>query len=336
MAWTVAANCGAGVYDMDRNSMKVKIWGVRGAFPVANVDFLKYGGNTACISVDCGGRMVVFDAGSGLMQLGNQLYQSGKKRIDILLSHLHIDHCLGLLNFRPMFDPEAEIHLYGGRGDTAGLRQSLETLIGGPYWPLELRDFPARVEIHEITPGESFYLAEDGEAAGKMEAMEEEAAGATEKVLERSIPSERKTGRVKGSQKEENCKEHVRIRTMPGNHPNQSLLYRLEYGGKSIVHVLDCELNEEIFPTLSEFAREASLLIWDANFTDEELERHRGWGHSSWEQGIALRRRAEAETVLMTHYASSYKDRFLQEQERLAAMEDAASRFAREGMELEL
>ena len=292
---------------MDRNSMKVKIWGVRGAFPVANADFLKYGGNTACISVDCGGRMVVFDAGSGLMQLGNQLYQSGKKRIDILLSHLHIDHCLGLLNFRPMLDPEAEIHLYGGRGDTAGLRQSLETLIGGPYWPLELRDFPARVEIHEITPGESFYLAEDREAAGKMEVLEEE-----------------------------NCREHVRIRTMPGNHPNQSLLYRLEYGGKSIVHVLDCELNEEIFPTLSEFAREASLLIWDANFTDEELERHRGWGHSSWEQGIALRRRAEAETVLMTHYASSYKDRFLQEQERLAAMEDAASRFAREGMELEL
>lgn len=322
---------------MDRN-LKIKIWGVRGSFPVANANFLEYGGNTACIAADCGGRIVVFDAGSGLMALGNELYGRGKKRADILLSHLHMDHCMGLFHFQPVFDPDAEIHLYGGRGETRGLGQCLETLIGPPYWPLGFPEFPARVEVHEIVPGEAFSLAAqtgtgavpaagEGNARGEIAGVKAE-AGTGEGAVDTAGEGRMQAARDSGPQ---DC---VRIRTMPGNHPNQSLLYRLEYAGKSIVYALDCEMNRETSARLSEFAEKADLLIWDGNFAGKDLECHRGWGHSSWEEGIALRRESNAKRVLMTHYASSYPDDFLREQEQLAMHMDPACCFAREGMEL--
>lgn len=274
---------------------KVKIWGVRGSLPTVGPDYLGYGGNTACISVECGERLVVFDAGSGLITLGNLLARGTQKRIDILLGHLHIDHCLGLFGFKPMLDAGTEIHLYGRGADGIGLQGQLEKLLGPPYWPLGLRSFPARVEVHDIEPGSLFPLA---------------AASASG--------------------------ESLRVRALAGNHPGGSLLYRLESGHKSIVHALDCEMTDGIFDALGRFSKNADLLIWDANFTEEDFVRHRDWGHSTWKQGIALRQAAGAKRVLMTHYSSEYEDGFVREQERLAARADPVCLFAREGMELEI
>ena len=113
---------------------------------------------------------------------------------------------------------------------------------------------------------------------------------------------------------------------MEGNHPGGSLLYRLEEmtdenggyktGGKSLVYGLDCEINEDIFSACAAFAKESSLLIWDAGFAGEDLRP--GWGHSTWQQGIAMRQAAGAERVLMTHYNWAYSDTFLWRQEELA------------------
>ena len=72
-------------------------------------------------------------------------------------------------------------------------------------------------------------------------------------------------------------------------------------------------------------------MVWDANFTSQDLARHPGWGHSSWEQGVELGREAGAGLILMTHYNQSYTDDFLREQERLAAGPGVC--FAREYME---
>ena len=61
---------------MERNWV-VTVWGVRGAVPRAEADFKEYGGNTSCICADCGGELVVFDAGSGIVRLGEALAQAG-------------------------------------------------------------------------------------------------------------------------------------------------------------------------------------------------------------------------------------------------------------------
>lgn len=280
---------------MEKSAWTVKVWGVRGSFPVPEKDFLEYGGNTSCVSADCGEKLIVFDAGSGLIRLGNAISHSGRKRVDILLSHLHIDHCLGLFGFRLLHDPEAQIHLYGSAQEGRSFRENLERLFCTPYWPLGLEDFPARIELHEVAPGTSFRLAG-----------------------------------------EENAAEGIEVRTLAGNHPNGSLLYRLESGEKSIVYALDCETDGDTALRLAEFSHGADLLIWDANFTEEELGRRTGWGHSSWRQGIALRRAANAKTVLMTHFSSDYTDEFLRGQEQLAAQADTAVLFAKEGTEVML
>lgn len=123
------------------------------------------------------------------------------------------------------------------------------------------------------------------------------------------------------------------ITTLRGNHPGDSLLYRLEGCGKTLVYALDCEMDQNMFTALACFAQNADLLIWDAAFAPDDLKK--GWGHSTWQEGLALGRLAGVKRVLMTHYSRSYSDRFLSEQEKLAGT-DSRCLFAREGMVLNL
>lgn len=266
---------------------KITVWGVRGSMPTPSKDFLRYGGNTSCVSVDYGSFLVVFDAGSGLTQLGKQLKNSGIKRVDLFLSHLHIDHVIGLFSFQAFHNPEMEIRLYGEAREGVSFRQQLETLIGPPYWPLSLKDFPARLRFCEVAP-------------------------------EQLIP----------------LPDGIFVRTLRGNHPNGSIYFRLEDDRRSMVYALDCELEEAVLPPIIQFARDTDLLVCDASFSVEDLAPRRGWGHSSWRQCLALRRACGAKLALLTHYSDSYDDRFLQQEERLAAIEDPDARFAREGMEV--
>lgn len=267
-----------------RNAWQLSVWGVRGSIPRADRSFMEYGGNTSCISL-YGSSSLVFDAGSGLACLGEHL--GDMQRIDLLLSHVHLDHIIGLFGFPPLYKPGMEIHLYGEAGTEGSFRQRLASLFCRPYWPLELMDLPASVYFHELRPGERFVL-DSG----------------------------------------------LKVSTLQGNHPGGSLLYRVDGEDWSVTYGLDCELDGALFPKLADFARGSSLLIWDANYAPGQ--KRTGWGHSTWEDGIALRRAAGAERVLMTHYDRTYNDAFLREQEKLACHADGACQFAREGMVLTL
>ena len=92
-------------------------------------------------------------------------------------------------------------------------------------------------------------------------------------------------------------------------------------------------MDQDMHTALAHFAQNADLLIWDASFAPGDLIK--GWGHSTWEEGLALGRQAGAKRVLMTHYAQSYSDVFLSEQEALGGT-DGRCLFAREGMVLRL
>lgn len=128
--------------------------------------------------------------------------------------------------------------------------------------------------------------------------------------------------------------EGLSVRTLRSCHPNQSLIYRLDGQGRSIVYTLDCELTDGIAPVLAGFAQGCGLLVWDANFAESDLRK--GWGHSTWKQGLGLAHAAGAAQVLMTHYDRSYTDAFLEQQEQLAKQESDRCVFAREGMEIVL
>ncbi len=249
-------------------------YGVRGAFPVTAPEMLDYGGNTSCYLAETGGEAVILDAGSGLAALG-RVWR--KCRADILITHLHLDHVMGLFSFPLLFDPQAEVVLYG----RPGFRTALEALIRAPYWPVGFADFPAKVVFQEVSPGERFQIG------------------------------------------------GITVDTLEGNHPNDCLYYRLEAAGSRLVYALDCELTEAFAPKLAAFARGADLLVWDANFVSADLRP--GWGHSTWEQGLAFAKQAGVRKVLLTHYDRDYSSSFLEEQETLAQAVFPDCAFAREG-----
>lgn len=137
---------------MNEKAWSVRVWGVRGSVPVPGAGCLEYGGHTSCVSVDCGDVLVALDAGSGLAELGAYMLREKRRRIDILLSHLHLDHIMGLFTFPPLHHRAFEIHLYG----TPDMVRALPGLIGPPLWPVGLSDCRATVRLHEFLPGRPF------------------------------------------------------------------------------------------------------------------------------------------------------------------------------------
>jgi ribonuclease BN (tRNA processing enzyme) len=98
---------------------------------------------------------VVLDAGTGIAALGRSL--GPEPRVDILLSHLHLDHIQGLGFFAPLFDEACEVHIWGPASPTVGLRQRLTRYLSPPLFPVALRDLPCRLTLHESALG-SFEL----------------------------------------------------------------------------------------------------------------------------------------------------------------------------------
>jgi len=137
--------------------VKVTLWGTRGSLASGGPDTVQYGGDTAAVELrGPAGEFVVLDAGSGIRPIGEQT-PSGTKRVDILLTHLHMDHIQGLGFFSPLFDPEIEVHVWGPGSTTLGLRERLTRYLSPPLFPVMLRDLPD-VTLHEIRPPASFAL----------------------------------------------------------------------------------------------------------------------------------------------------------------------------------
>lgn len=129
--------------------MKITLWGVRGSIPTINPFTKVYGGNTSCIEVEEDGCMLVLDAGSGITNL-NFSDNLDCPRIDILLTHLHIDHIQGLAFFKPLFDPSKEVHIWGPHTTTYNLRTRLGRYFSPPLSPVYFRDLSCQLFIHEI------------------------------------------------------------------------------------------------------------------------------------------------------------------------------------------
>ena len=132
--------------------MKVTFWGTRGSLASPGPETVRYGGNTACVEVrDADGGLIILDAGTGIRRLGAIL--EGVRKIDLFLTHLHLDHLQGLGFFGPLFRPDVEVSIWGPPSLRADLQTRLNRYLSPPLFPVRLKELGSRVTLRP-TPTE--------------------------------------------------------------------------------------------------------------------------------------------------------------------------------------
>lgn len=131
--------------------MRVTIWGCRGSVPTPGPETVRYGGNTSCVEVSLDdGSVLVLDAGTGIRGLGAELQARGVRRIQLFLTHLHLDHLEGLRFFAPLWDAAVTLDIWGPPSPTVALRERVGRCFSPPLFPVDLRHVPARVSFHDV------------------------------------------------------------------------------------------------------------------------------------------------------------------------------------------
>ena len=129
--------------------MRVTLFGRRGSLATPGAETSRYGGNTSTVEVrENDGTVLVLDAGTGIRTLGAQV-RPDTSRIDILLTHLHMDHIQGLGFFAPLYNPGIDVHIWGPASSNLSLGARLSRYLSPPLFPVHLRDLP-RVTCHHV------------------------------------------------------------------------------------------------------------------------------------------------------------------------------------------
>jgi len=134
----------------------VRFWGVRGSIACPGPDTVRYGGNTSCVEFRCGKRLMIFDAGTGLRRLGQELMRPGAPtEMDLFYSHTHFDHVCGLPFFAPCYDPRRKIRMWAGHlRPGMGIEYVLNNMMIDPLFPIPMGVFAARIEYIDFRRGD--------------------------------------------------------------------------------------------------------------------------------------------------------------------------------------
>lgn len=133
--------------------MRLKFWGVRGSTPTPQQENLGYGGNTSCLELRLAdGQSLIFDAGSGLRNLGATLLkeaQGASLDLKVFLTHFHWDHIQGVPFFAPLYGPANRV-VFHSRTQHGNLAEILEGQMARPYFPIDLASVAAKREFAEM------------------------------------------------------------------------------------------------------------------------------------------------------------------------------------------
>lgn len=135
--------------------LQVRFWGVRGSVCASGPAFVEFGGHTPCVEIRCGRRLFIVDAGTGLTALGADLAGNAPQTIDILFSHLHLDHVTGLPFFKPVLLGDRMIRTYCGNLGGQSAAEALDRLFSPPLFPIRLDELPCTFEHHGFRAGET-------------------------------------------------------------------------------------------------------------------------------------------------------------------------------------
>ena len=135
------------------NHFELTVLGTRGSMPVNGKNFIVYGGATSCYRIRAGDQEIYLDAGNGILDAAIE----PNTRITVLLTHMHLDHIIGLPFFAALGQKNRRVDIYAK--SCAGLtgKEAINRLIAPPFWPLKLEQYPADVFFHEL-PEKNFSL----------------------------------------------------------------------------------------------------------------------------------------------------------------------------------
>jgi phosphoribosyl 1,2-cyclic phosphodiesterase len=292
--------------------MRITFWGVRGSFahPLSTEELLQrqkdllrevrlwglpseededrflnglpsalrstVGGNTSCVELTTGGQVLIFDAGSGLCNLGQQLMQGrcgrGEGHLKLFISHTHWDHIQGLPYFAPMYVQGNRIEIYSGFDD---MERRLECQQNPEFFPVSLSGVRADITFHRLAPDVPVQLTGPG------------GNGFQASVIAHEL-----------------------------QHPGGSYGFRVENGDGIFVYASDSDftsIEEEETRGHIEFFRDADALVFDSHFSFRESIHLCDWGHASAVLGTKLAGLAEVKELILFHHSPEYSDKMLYE-----------------------
>lgn len=280
---------------------QVTILGARGSIPVSGDGYTIYGGATSCVLLEAEAvsgagalptsQVVVFDAGSGLLNLPQRVWKEHPK-VHVFLSHFHLDHLMGIPMSPMMYDPSAEVIFYAKDGDK--IPEVFRQMMAEPLWPVGPDSFRAKLSYRSI-------------------GMQPVCLGASP---DRSA---------------ENAGCPLTVTAFPVTHPGGALAFRADWGNHSVVYATDCDPDEGTGRLLERFAADADLFILDAQYTDEEYERCRGFGHPSMRTSAQIIAASGAGKGLFFHHAPTHTDTQLGDMEKCLLQYRNSIFYAREG-----
>jgi len=258
-------------------SFRLRFWGTRGSIPTPGPSTVRYGGNTPSIEVRTPtGALVLLDAGTGIRELGRALIARANGSPitgDIYLTHAHWDHIQGIPFFAPAFQPGNRFTIWGAKSLAASIRRVVRDQMSPVVFPVAFEELAATFDFRELTD-------------------------------------------------ERHASDGFEVRAFPVRHPGGALGYRFAARGSDgeptqsvFVYISDNELrgadasmSDRWRGRLVEFIQGSRVLIHDATYTEDEYESHRGWGHSTYGDAVALALESGVETLVLFHHSPDRSD----------------------------
>lgn len=242
--------------------IEIRFWGVRGSRPNPSKEMVKYGGNTSCMSIQIGSRMFIFDGGTGIINLGKYILENDISDCHIFFSHMHWDHIQGI-----------------------------------PFFPVIYSEKPIGINMY----------GEDKEKKKFEDLIKAQMTAPYFPVALSSMDYKIKYHSI--DECEISFDDGVIVSSCRLNHPNGCFAYKLCCGGKSVVYAIDTEkLKGKRRECFVDFAGGADLLLYDAQYTKDEYfgtsgkNPKKGFGHSTFEDALAIYEDLKPETMYLWHH----------------------------------
>ena len=304
------------------DELRIKFWGVRGSYPAPGTETVKYGGNTASVEIRAGERTILLDAGTGIIPLGRELVWTtpalaggARERageIMLLFSHLHHDHIQGFPFFVPAYMPATRLHIFGPDSTHETLAHVLEQNQSAATFPVKLRDMSATKEIQSVQESQIIVWDEAG-----VRVAESTSGLGSDAVV-------------------------IRIHKSYA-HPGGVYVYRITWRGKSVVYATDTEGYVGTDRRLVQFAKDADVLIHDAQYLEAHYRGQlagfpatQGYGHSTATMACEVAFASKARQLILFHHDPSYSDAMVAGMEATAKAQFEATQAAYEGLEIVL